>query len=219
MDAYVNSVWGALATWSVNLGKSGRGNGDIARLVSAMTAYTEAYAEFYSTPPRVVDDRCEALTLQVWTQVLERHVEAKCKDYLDLALRSLLMRGRWRALPSKGGLAHALMALAVQYVEERTAVEAELDGGLELLFRDAIKLKLTTAVSEWLPPKMDAHTATLRDVAAALFGEPWCVLVYDSREADASLHRLIWSARPEFLSGRLISDVELVETALPCMEL
>jgi hypothetical protein len=193
----------ALGNWERCISTPQYGRGGFQSLVSALSCYAESI--------EAQDGKGEALTKRVWLTVFEMHctsTEDPGREY-DL-LVGLFTNERYLTLFAKVGTAHAFVHLAVKYVETRSS-------RWSAAYREDIRLRLAMSLSEWIAPDWYIGTTSLRAIAVALFGEPWCSLVYDSRGPRESLAGLIEATRPEFLLGRVGSDVEHASAVLPDM--
>lgn len=71
-------------------------------------------------------------------------------------------------------------------------------------------------MSDWIEPtRAIDKDAKIRAIAAALFGDAWCTLVYDVRSDLEPLAILVANRKPEFVSGRLTSSQEQLAHTLP----
>lgn len=193
-----NKVLQALTAWTESLSLPDRDVDDVWKIASAIDAYRA-----FCTEPAI----CEKLTQHVWIKVLEQYVAGNCEPglryYLSLVL---LTRDRWREIPERDGLACVFMAMAIGVIEDQ-AKNAKHGSTAGVAIVSQLRQQLLAGgVSEWLPPGSDPTVTPLRDIAAALFGEHWCILVYDSaRGQDVSFAELLAANRPAFLPGRLTS--------------
>lgn len=192
MDSYENR----LAAWKLN-------HRDEDDLRCAIKAYHWATELGDGAPAAGV-----LLAKTVWPAVLE-HLASRI-DYTDLEydlISTLLITQGWRHLFDGHDTASAFVVRATRYIE--------LGAHSNAMLAEAIGIRFIRAVSGWLEP--GTYNASLREIAAALFGEVWCALIYDARGEDDSLAALIEATNPEFIPGRLTSRYENYAVDLPDM--
>jgi hypothetical protein len=203
MGVQERHVLEALTLWKESAMSPTMGPRYLELLVRALTVYgvsTEASAT-----------GGDALLRNVWLTVYERHCAGTSIGAMELDLLvELFAKDRWRALFQNAESANVLVLMATKFIETNTAHRTKIYG-------TTVLLSFATAMFEWLPPGADVGSATLRDIAAALFGEPWCSIVADSRSGSVAMAELISISVPEFLPGRLASPTPQEYTVLPEM--
>jgi hypothetical protein len=201
LNTYEERVNDALIKWADQTRGRVRHLYSFEQLVKVLAAYTAS--------PEASSDAGARVTKNAWATVFTTYFVDKSDRNLEFfVLKSLLEHGRWRALCDSAETAHAFVSIVTGYIEAH-----DMDWNIEL--GDAIRTAWAEALSEWIGPTESVEATTLRAIAAALFGELWCVLVYDSRLPDESLAGLIAEFRPEFLPGRMTSCIELQAAHLP----
>jgi hypothetical protein len=167
----------------------------------------------YVLSPEAKEDSGERVKKLVWIAVFKKYW-ANCsgRSFDGDLLDELLKDDRWRLLFDSKDTAYAFVSMAIQYLEEHSQPWNNHKGAV---MRD----RLTSAMSEWMGDANVFQGAPLRDLAAALFGEPWCVFVLDSMAAGSSIAVLIGTTKPEFLPGRLKSALEQSARPLPDLAL
>lgn len=121
----------------------------------------------------------EALDLKVWGTVLAQHMSGYNVSAIEGTMAYALLRNNmWQQLPE--GHDREFIAIAL----------AQSASG---------KLLFTRAMARQILPNLTSARAGTRDLAAALFGEPWCSLFYDSRGSGQSLYELIKATSPDLL--------------------
>jgi hypothetical protein len=203
MDIYEEPLLEALAKWRKVLKNGLYTRGDFAPLIDAIDVYCET--------PGSNEARRERLLKRVWIDMFEQYRGDNNAGYIPYRMvHALLTKDRWRALFKNAESAHKLVASAAGFIEGN-------DTGLSRMRGNSIAVKFAAAVSGWLAPGAKIGHDTLRGTASALFGEPWCVLVYDARGAGETLSGLVAATRPEFLAGRLALTTVTPIVQLPVM--
>jgi hypothetical protein len=153
-------------------------------------------------------DRGENFTKSVWLEVFNTYSTVEHGVRVQFYLLSgLLKNERWRTLFEQIDTAHAFVSLAIGYIENNASGIGQ-QGYL-------VRSKFAAGLSEWLVPGEGVEGTSIREIAAALFGEPWCVLVYDASSPGTSLAALIGATRPEFLPDRLTAGAVQHASPLP----
>jgi hypothetical protein len=153
--------------------------------------------ESYSQSPGVTSEQGESMTTEVLLAVFDRHCATWIRSNLDYELlEQLFTNDRWHALMETVETAHSFICMVTSYIETRQDFFTKLYG-------DNMLARFAKAISGWLAPESNLERPALRDFAVALFGEPWCVLMYDSRSPNILLAHVISATRPAFLPGRL----------------
>lgn len=142
--------------------------------------------------------------------VFEYHAAHTADSRLEyVLLNGLLLTDGWTIMFESQDTALGLVVNTIRYIEGRTPSEKN--------YGSAIKVRFTAAMSKWIPPNDNAGDISLREIASALFGEPWCSVVCDTRSDSESLAGLVRATQPEFLPGRLTAGVEQHAAHLPDM--
>lgn len=150
----------------------------------------------YVASPEALADGGEKLTRTVWIEMFKLQLEGVRIGHLDSdLLAGLFTNNRWQSLFDSDAEARSLVLLTTRYLDNYMIFNP--------LSTSTMWARIVTAWSEWLEPGVGAENATVRSIIAALFGEPWCALVYDVRGESVSLTDLITLHAPEFLPGRL----------------
>lgn len=205
MESYEDRINQALALWLVSYAEHAKNAFD--SLVSLLESYAKSTEDSL--------DKREALTKNVWLKVFEQHCAGNSEGVREYdLLEGLFASKRYLVLFEKEETARAFVVATIRYVETNTFQPTY---SFATINRESIRLKLVDAVYKWLGPDEDWATATLRSMAIALFGEPWCVLVYDSCGDSASLADTIANTQPAFLPGRLMSTLDPPAEDLPEM--
>jgi hypothetical protein len=179
-----------LDTWVANIALE-NGNCDPTALLLAIKSGVR-------DPEACGADGWDALDLTIWETVLKQHMDGYDIDAIaEKMMYGLLDNNLWQKLTSAH--AHEYIALAL----------AKIDSG-QLLFAWSMAKKIL--------PHHPPALVNSRDLAAVLFGEPWCCLIYDQRESRASMLDLIHTTAPAFLRGWVEGTVEGQVLALPGLE-
>jgi hypothetical protein len=206
VGSYVNQVSEKLTKWESSQQRL-PDQRDFQDLLLALEIYCG------STEAQVADsgeDLTKEVLLRVFGKVCANGGVNDCASINELGLfERLLINNRWRALFKTAETASAFVIMVMMSVETRSRVRKTE--------ASAVQLKFAEAVREWLPPGVELQETTLRDIAVALFGEPWCNLVGDSRSAHVLLSEAIIDTRPEFLPGRLTAVPTPAAMPLPNM--
>lgn len=197
--AYGELVLTTLTAWESNRRAGYRGNGTLA-LVRAL--------DKYNASPEATASGGDLLARDVWARLLDYFSNEHRYSRLEFHVLSGLLSGDgWQILFDAEDSARSLVVNAIAF--------AEANAGLKKENADSIGVKLSIAMAHWIRPAAERETASLRSVAAALFGEPWCVLIYDARGGNESLADVLKATQPEFLPGRVRSGHHAGVPSLP----
>jgi hypothetical protein len=208
-ESYERRVTRALTLWGLYLSIKGKGSDYFAKLMCAL--------DDYNGSQEALNDCGERVTALVWLSVFTNYTQSS-NDSISMntsleadLLKGLLKNRRWVKLFETAGTAHAFVYLAFSYIEKHAFPLIKPDG-------DEIREMLASEMSEWIGNGAPVEGNQLRDFAVALFGEPWCVVVYDGGPKNQSLAWLVANTKPEFLPGRLTSTPAESENPLPDLE-
>jgi hypothetical protein len=122
-------------------------------------------------------------------------------------ITGLFTKGGWQTFFDSHDTAMDFVVTVIGYIE--TTV-----GPIEV-YGEATAIRFGRALSKWLPPRLEVRPHSVRLIASALFGEPWCAMVYDPCADSAFLAAVISATQPDFLPGRLTSCVAAEAQQLP----
>jgi hypothetical protein len=158
-------------------------------LVQEINAYNES--------AEALVDEGERITVRVWSEVCRMYFAKNGKNYIGQHLLDEMYKNRrWRRLFDSEKDAHAFVFTAALCIEQNSL-------SINKILGDSWRERWAATMPDWIEREDVNQTPQLRAIAAALFGEPWCVLVYDAAGEDASLARLVATTKPEFLPDRL----------------
>lgn len=201
MGSYEKRVCEALTEWLEHLQLKRSDNSCFARLAFAVKTY--------SSSAEASEDGGEGLSRSVWLEVFERRVPSRCSPFIDYGLLvGLLETGGWRTLFETAETARAFVLLAIGYIESHRV-------GSHTWRATTIQFHLAMVTEAWLDQGIEQGVSTLRDIAAALFGEPWCMLIYDDRVNNELLSDMLAATEPDFLPGRLTVEARPAALKLP----
>jgi hypothetical protein len=160
----------------------------------------------------------EALILKTWKKLLKKEMPLSgAASFINgHLLHGLLHNNRWRVLLKSERDAHLFVALVTRYFANCTDGRSIM-APYEVEMHSIILDKLSVAVATWLSPVVLPREFYVRNLLKALFGEPWCVLVADSRPAGVSMDHLILHERPPFLPRLLKVDRVQAARDLPVL--
>lgn len=199
MELIAHTVSTALATWVQRCNEPSRH-----RDVGLSSAINE-----YSLTLEAREDGGALLANIVWPAVCGGSNADRAGTALTYEVVSgLLNTNGWRMLFETQDLARAFVIKVLSDIDATRFSNMLQSCTLEMLF--------TQEISGWLMPEANQKKTSMRNVLAALFGEPWCELIYDSRADSDSLAGLIKSTMPDFLPGLLIAEPgQMFAQALP----
>lgn len=165
----------------------------------------------YSVSPEAAEDGGERVAKVVWVTAFTNYLASNGGKVLSLELvllENLLERNRWRVLFEAADTALDFVRMIVEFIENHSRPWNNALG-------EAMLNSLQLAMAEWIEDEGVVQGGQLRTIATALFGEPWCDLIYDSKTPELSLSDLLLATKPEFLPGRLTSTLEPTAALLP----
>jgi hypothetical protein len=202
MSFYAGNIEGALSAWIGNIALPESNRSCFDRLSRFLDQYSRSDE---GTP----EDR-ENLTKRVLLEVFEKHYAVDGDRNVEHAiLLELFVDNRWKVLFEKPETARAFVFIATRFVE--TNMRSIPNYAVTVLRR------FCRAMSGRNDGGVQDADITLRSIAASLFGEPWCAVIYDTRNSGESLSDLIKSTAPEFVNGVLSADNGRQDVTLPDM--
>jgi hypothetical protein len=145
----------------------------------------------------------------LWPKVLKYHGKGRLGRQLKYAvLQGMLDMDGWRILFERSDTARAFVLSAIRYIET--------SAGPDQSNADALIIAIERTMPAWSSNE-GLSRACMRPLAAALFGEPWCVMVFDESAVMDKLSTLIMTTQPEFLPGLITSKLEHAVLELPQM--
>jgi hypothetical protein len=159
----------------------------------------------------------EPIVRDAWIAVFEDHSNESTtfsENTVVQLLVGLLHKNRWKALMEREDTAYKFVAMMAHYFRDYRSAEqvyAERIGPVQSILWS----KLQHSWAEWIPPLLDDQTFTLREFSKALFGEAWCMFMYDDNVAIFTLAEAITRERPQFLPGRIRGGGQHAAQVLP----
>jgi hypothetical protein len=129
-------------------------------------------------------------------------------------LAGLLQNGRWSTAIEDEHTAHALAMLISSYASRGSLRPWGMPKEHNSL-GTIVQAKLGPMLRQWLGKDVSFTAMTPRQFAEVLFGEPWCLLVYDHFADTLKLHDIIARERPAFLAERLALTATQIAVNLP----
>lgn len=165
--------------------------------------YMEADANYNIIVPRQPEEKLEPVVREALALVAMFNDETSLSGKFTAAsiLEGLLRNDRWRNCLSTQERARGLVMLAVPMTRYNSVVTTDIQRVLNV----------------WLKPQGPYEVFSPRSLACALFGEPWCALVYDGLRDRMELGPIIESTQPQFLEGLLAIEPQAV-VGLPSLE-
>jgi hypothetical protein len=164
----------------------------------------DAYVTYSDAEPH----KQEIVLKNMWLAVFDRYFKVDCLGIELSLLQGILENDRWRPLFDKPDTAYHFSFLVFKYVQEM-----HLDCNHPM--GSVVLRMLRSAMPEWIGPVTGDDENSLRPIAVALFGDPWCAVVYDALGHYESLGVLIATTRPPFLPGRINGSIEPIAAPLP----
>lgn len=168
------------------------------------------------TPPYRRSEADEKVILSTWQTVFDA-LDPSTSDgwWTEVNLFvAMLHSDKWKTFFDTPARALRFTLIAARYFWSLQPEKGIPQKGADAV-RYAAWLLLQSALSPWLPARSENEIFTLRCMASALFGEAWCVLIYDAREKGTSMATMIETTCPAFLPGRLTTGYAVTAAELP----
>jgi hypothetical protein len=149
------------------------------------------------------------LVKSVWPVVFSKKGGALGLERVGISLiLALLKKNAWRLMFDDYESAFNFSVTALRCAE---SVTKRAEGSAVLMY-------LGDAMQDWIAPGVTRLSITPRTIAAALFGEAWCVLMYDSSGPSETFADILEQTRPQFLPGRLRTEPNEIAIEMPHFE-
>lgn len=174
------------------------------------------------TPTALIqeDKASEDLASRTWLEVLRSYAptDNNAFEVERHIVAGLLQNDRWRLLLTTEQAARAWACLVSRFFAHGASARRGDDVATISMYRD-VAGDLYPALTDWLGADyLDGGCYEDRTFASVLFGDAWCVLVFDARPQHMTLAELVESTLPTFVPGVLPIDTEQAYCALPALQ-